>query len=122
MTTFGDNVRNIRKEKGMTQEELALALGYKDRSSVNKIEKNVAQIPQETIQRLADVLGVPVAKLFADAEPVTPAIPSDLMEFLPFLEKAEEWQLESVRRILGMPQKKNFSLYSNGQLIRSVWV
>ena len=106
MTTFGDNVRNIRKEKGMTQEELALALGYKDRSSVNKIEKNVAQIPQETIQRLADVLGVPVAKLFADAEPVTPAIPSDLMEFLPFLEKAEEWQLESVRRILGMPQKK----------------
>ena len=122
MTTFGDNVRNIRKEKGMTQEELALALGYKGRSSVNKIEKNVAQIPQETIQRLADVLGVPVAKLFADAEPVTPAISSDLMEFLPFLEKAEEWQLESVRRILGMPQKKNFSLYSNGQLIRSVWV
>jgi len=109
MTTFGDNVRNIRKEKGMTQEELAQALGYKDRSSVNKIEKNVAQIPQETIQRLADVLGVPVAKLFADAEPVTPAISSDLMEFLPFLEKAEEWQLESVRRILGMPQKKSLS-------------
>ena len=107
MTTFGENVRKYRTEKGMTQEELALQLGYKGRSSVNKIESNVAHIPQKTIQRLADVLGVPVSCLFSGAEPVIKSsIPARVLEFVPYMENAEEWQLDAIRKILDMPAKK----------------
>lgn len=107
MSTFGANVRRYRNEKGMTQEELAVQLGYKDRSSINKIESNAAHIPQKTIQRLADVLGVPVSKLFFEEEPESSRmVPSHVAEFLPYLDNAEEWQLEAIRKILDMPAKK----------------
>lgn len=107
MTTFGDNVRKYRMEKGMTQEELALKLGYKGRSSINKIETNVAQVPQKTIQELANALGVEVARLFSDAEPqIRGTVSQKAMEFVPYIERAEDWQLDAIRKILDMPTKK----------------
>ena len=105
--TFGENVRRYRTEKGMTQEELSLRLGYKGRSSVNKIETNAAQVPQKMIQKIADALGVPVASLFSGAEPSAKgSISSRVMDFVPYLEKAQDWQLDAVRKILDMPGKK----------------
>lgn len=35
---IGERIRNRREELGLTQEELAKKLGYKSRSSVNKVE------------------------------------------------------------------------------------
>lgn len=104
-TTFGDNIRKYREAKGMTQEELALALGYKTKGAVNKIEKNVSKLPQPKIKQCADILGIPVAKLFSDAEPVTKDY-SHLYEFLPYLAQADEATLTMIRKILDMPAKK----------------
>lgn len=36
--TIGERIRDLRKQKGMTQDELAKAVGYKSRVSINKIE------------------------------------------------------------------------------------
>lgn len=36
--TAGERIKNQREKLGMTQEELAFKLGYKSRSSVNKVE------------------------------------------------------------------------------------
>ena len=36
--TMGDRIRKARLEKGLSQAELAELLGYKSRSSINKIE------------------------------------------------------------------------------------
>lgn len=55
--TMGERVKKARENKGYTQEELALKLGYKSRSSVNKIEKE-RDIPRSMIVRIAEVLGV----------------------------------------------------------------
>lgn len=55
--TMGDRVRIAREKKGYTQEELAQKLGYKSRSSVNKIEKE-RDIPRSMIVKLAKLLDV----------------------------------------------------------------
>lgn len=64
---YGQNLRRLRQEKGMSQEELAKALGYTNRSSINKIEIGRSSIPTEKIQLTAQVLGVSPLELF-DAE------------------------------------------------------
>ena len=44
----------------MSQSELAQLLGYKTRSSINKIELGKADITIDKVERAADVLGVSV--------------------------------------------------------------
>lgn len=56
MSTIGDNVRRIRNELGMTQEELATKMGYKSKSTINKIELGKNDIPQSKIVQLAKAL------------------------------------------------------------------
>lgn len=104
-TTFGDNIRKYRELKGLRQEDLAVAIGYKTKGSINKIEKNVTKLPQNKIKLCADVLGIPVAKLFSDAEPTIEPF-EKFKEYLPYLAQASEERLESVRILLGMPVEK----------------
>lgn len=59
---LGKKVRNRREQLNMSQEELAQKLGYKSRSSVNKIE-NGRPCSQKIISRLADALSVSVPYL-----------------------------------------------------------
>lgn len=53
---LGDKIKKLRIELGMTQEELAEKVGYKSKSTINKIEKNVNDISFEKISVLAKVL------------------------------------------------------------------
>lgn len=54
--TTGDRIRIRREELGMTQEELAEKIGYKSRTSINKIEMNSQNLTQSKIKQVADVL------------------------------------------------------------------
>lgn len=54
--TIGKNIRNRRIELGWTQEELAIKMGYKSKSSINKIELDFNDIPQSKIKKFAEVL------------------------------------------------------------------
>ena len=49
-------IKNRREELNMSQEELAKKLGYKSRSSINKIEKGENDIPQSKIAAFATAL------------------------------------------------------------------
>lgn len=53
---LGKRVKARREELGITQEELAKKMGYRSRSSINKIELGVNDISQSKIQQLADAL------------------------------------------------------------------
>ena len=56
METFGDRVAKLRKEKGWTQQELAEKIGYKSKTTVNKVEVD-KHIPNlENIARYAVAL------------------------------------------------------------------
>lgn len=54
--SIGDRIRIRREELNMSQDELAKKLGYKSRSSINKIEKDGRGLPQPKIKAIADAL------------------------------------------------------------------
>ncbi len=56
MAEIGQNIATRRKELGMTQEELAQKMGYKSKSTINKIELGKNDIPQSKISMFAKVL------------------------------------------------------------------
>lgn len=56
MTKIGKNIMRRRKEIGMTQEELAQKMGYKSKSSINKIELGKSDMPQSKIDQFAKAL------------------------------------------------------------------
>lgn len=62
MKTVGDRIREKREALGLTQEELAKRLGYKSRSSVNKME-NSRELPIKKVERMAEILGCTPAYL-----------------------------------------------------------
>ena len=41
MSTVGENIFRMRKQLNWTQEELALKMGYKSKSTINKIEMGI---------------------------------------------------------------------------------
>ena len=59
---FSENLRNIRKEKGFSQEQLATRLNVV-RQTVSKWEKGFSVPDAEQLVRLADILGVQVHEL-----------------------------------------------------------
>lgn len=64
---LSDNIRVLRKNNGMTQEELALRLNVV-RQTISKWEKGLSVPDAEMLQKLAEVLGTSVEKLL-DALP-----------------------------------------------------
>ena len=60
--SMGEIIATLRKEKGMTQKELADLLGITDKA-VSKWERDVACPDTMTIPRLAEILGVSIEEL-----------------------------------------------------------
>ena len=48
--TIGERIKERREALGMTQQELADRLGYKSRSTINKIEMNGRNLKQSKIK------------------------------------------------------------------------
>lgn len=63
MTRIGNKIMARRKELYMTQEELAKKMGYKSKSTINKIENGTNDIPQSKIVKFAEVLDTTIAYL-----------------------------------------------------------
>ena len=58
MQKLYENIRKLRIEKKISQDALAQLTGYKDRSSITKIESGKVDLPQSKILLFAQVLGV----------------------------------------------------------------
>jgi transcriptional regulator with XRE-family HTH domain len=59
---LGDNLRTLRKQKGLSQEALAFAAGL-DRTYVSSVERGERNIALLNLKRLAAALGVGVREL-----------------------------------------------------------
>jgi transcriptional regulator with XRE-family HTH domain len=66
----GDRVRAAREAKGLTQKQLAEAVGDLNRESVNRIENGTQKPLGETTARIARALDVPLDSLFEAPEVV----------------------------------------------------
>lgn len=56
--TLSERIKLRREELGLSQEALALALGYKHRSSITEIEKGRNEMPLKKVEAFAKVLKV----------------------------------------------------------------
>ncbi|MBX3358408.1 MAG: helix-turn-helix transcriptional regulator [Phycisphaeraceae bacterium] len=63
LKSFGKRVREIRGQKGLSQEELA-RLAKIDRTYIGGIERGERNAGIKNVWRIADALGVPAADLF----------------------------------------------------------
>lgn len=63
MAEIGKRIREKREALGMTQEELAAKLGYKNKSSIAKIETGANDIVQSKVIEFANVLHTTVSYL-----------------------------------------------------------
>ena len=61
--SIGTRIKEKRLELGFTQEELANKLGYKSKSTINKIEMDINDIPQSKVVAFANALNTTIAYL-----------------------------------------------------------
>lgn len=62
--TFGNRIRDIRKQKNITQEKLAKKLDFSHASAISFIENGKRRLDAEKIPTLANALGVSIDELF----------------------------------------------------------
>ena len=73
---LGWNLRQLRVARGLSQERLAL-LAELDRAYVGRVERGSENVTVATLEAIATVLVVPVARLFVEAQPGDP-VPAPL--------------------------------------------
>lgn len=71
------NIKKLRIEKGLTQEELAHLVGYTDRSSIAKIERGDVDLSQSKIAQFADVLGTTPSEIMGWEQTEKPTVGED---------------------------------------------
>ena len=94
MSTIGNNISRLRRELGWTQEDLAKMMGYKSKSTINKIELGINDIPQSKIVQFAKVLGTTPAELMGWNDDENENSPSEAN-----LSEGEKMLLELFRRV-----------------------
>ena len=101
MNNIGIKIKNRREELMMTQEELAKLTGYKHKSSINKIEAGLRDIPRKTLNSFAEALNVSVEWLLCD-ESAMISEDADFVKSLPHLHPKQELppELEAVNILL----------------------
>ena len=78
---LGENIKHLRKDRGMTQEELAIRLNVV-RQTVSKWEKGLSVPDADMLQRLAEALEVDITQLLGTPASYTPEQPEDVVEQL----------------------------------------
>ena len=73
-----ENIKALREVQGLSQEALAEKIGYKDRSSIAKIEAGLVDLPQSKIAAFAKALNVTPAYLMGITDD-TSALPDNIL-------------------------------------------
>ena len=55
---LAQNIRYLRKKKGLSQDSLAEMLGYKSYTTIQKWESGVSEPPIKALRKMADMFGV----------------------------------------------------------------
>ena len=123
MSTIGSNIRSRRLELNMTQEELASKLGYKSKSTINKIELGINDIPQSKIVQFANALDTTASFLMGWVEATPEEIKnsdttaditdkmfkdSDFMEAVKLLNELDQKQIVRAKELLQLFFKEGF--------------
>lgn len=103
---IGERIKIRREELGLTQDELAQKLGYKSRSSINKIELGNHNLTQRKIKLIADVLSVTpdyimgwdksIEQITKEIEEIYDSLTSELFDLITKLNRDQKIELKGV--------------------------
>ena len=68
--TIGNKIKRIRERNGLTQQEFAKTLGYKDKSMIAHIEKGDSDMTYDKISLLIQKYNVDANELFSDSKQI----------------------------------------------------
>ena len=100
---LANRVRQRREELGLSQEDLALRMGYSSRTSINKIE-NGRPCSQKIITRLSEALGVSIPYLMGWEEKKEQPTESDGLsnekkELIEFIKKLPDEKIQVLLQV-----------------------
>lgn len=104
---IGENIRIRREQIGMTMDELARLMGYKNRSSIAKIENGENTVPSDKMALLAFCLHTDVPSLFGWV--TTVPINAEEKWLLDMWKKADNDAQQAVKLILRRFEKKDIA-------------
>lgn len=64
--TIGERIKTLREQHKLSQDQLAKLMGYKSRSTINKIELGKNDVSQSTIKKFATIFTVSPSELIAE--------------------------------------------------------
>ena len=64
---IGEQIKKRREQLGWSQDYLASQMGYKSRSSINKIELGISDVPQQKVVKFSKILNVSIGYLMEDS-------------------------------------------------------
>ena len=105
MSTIGENILHRRKEMGMTQEELAKRLGYKSKSTINKIELGINDIPRNKIEKFAEALGTTPACLMGWKKTITDKSNQSIARNIQLRREEIQMSQEKFAELLGIEEQ-----------------
>ena len=109
MAHIGERIRKRREELGMSQEELAELMGYKNRSTIAKIESGANDVVQKNIVKFADVLNTSIPYLMEWDESEISATAEAVNESLSYIVIASKNTTEITRYLNQVKPTENES-------------
>lgn len=99
--TIYERIRSLRESRGMSQEDLAVLVGYKSRSAINKIESGIRDINQSQIIAFSNALGTSPSFLMGWSEEESNAIESkDVAKLFEYYHKLNDiGKKEAINRV-----------------------
>jgi XRE family transcriptional regulator, regulator of sulfur utilization len=97
MKIIGDRLRNVRKERGLSQEELADRAGLHF-TFVGKVERGEQNATLETIEKMTSSLGISLEQLFRYIDPATEE--TDNYILMQIINKLQGRSIEEQRKVL----------------------
>lgn len=111
----GEKIKQIRKDKGLQQKEVALEVGL-DQSNYNKVENGRREPSLQVLQKLSAILGVSIDELLSPENNKQPAVVTvedkTLSEKIRLMEQLEEDDKNVLYRMLDtMLTKQKFQTF-----------
>ena len=107
MLKLYSNIKRLRKQHNMTQQELAEAVGYTSKSMIAQIENGKVDLPQSKIMEFASVFGVKPGELMGWDEDVD------------YVVNREDESKELYQKFASLPPDKQVSLLNYLEYLRS---
>lgn len=110
--SLGNNIRYLRRQRGMSQDEFAARLGYKSYTTIQKWESGVSEPPIKIADAIAKMFNVDIADLvnadLTDVAPSAPQISDEALQIARAYDRADEKSRELVDLALReyLPAKK----------------